>query len=248
LYLIAGDVFGFDADSRQLVAIPEFGGGGPAGSLANGGGDLSTLAVTSMQTTFFSGEAVGGAETVTPMWPAGFGFGEAFSSVFKGRLYLLDRESADIVVVDPETGATTEWISPQSEILPPSPIGMVIDGGIHVLYPNGELYTLYEGLVSGKITLKIEPEVTNPLAMSLGERSGQMYIADLGATEGRIVAYNRDKNLVTAYHLGPDTEGNLDSEMHRSFASLSHLLVSESDGAVYWIAAGAIWTAQFNDG
>jgi len=247
LYLVAGNVFAFDAGDRQLVALPEFQSSATAGSLANGAGDISTLALASSDATVFNSDATGGMLEVAASWPAGFGLEEAFSTVFQGRLYLLDRVTSEIVMVDPASGSTTLWLSPQSPPLPGEPAGMVVDGGIQVLYPDGEVYTLYEGFVSNTITVDVVPGIVNPLGMALGSVTNTWYIADVIDSQGRLTIYNFEHKIAAVYLLGPDPLGNLDTATHRSYANMSHLLISEYHDAVFWIADGAIWSADFGE-
>ena len=247
LYLVAGDVFAFDTENQQLVAMPEFESGTTAGSLENGAGDFSTLALASIESTVFNGDATGGTQEVAADWPAGFGLNDAYSSVFQGRLYLIDRATAEIVMVDPASGSTTLWLSGESQPLPAEPAGMVVDGGIQVLYPNGEIYSLYEGFVTNTVAIDVAPSISSPLGIALGGVTNMWYLADVVDNQGRLTVYNLESNVTSEYLLGPDELGKLDTATHRSFVSMSHLLVSEQQDAVYWVADGAIWTADFGE-
>jgi hypothetical protein len=246
IYLLAGDVYAFDASSHQLIALPDLFAEQAAGGLRNGSGDVSTLAAASEQAVYFLGDGVGGSALVYPSWPSGFAFDTALSSVFRSRLYLLDQETAAIVVVDPSTSQTTEWLSPQSEVLPASPIGMAIDGQIHVLYRNGQIYELQEGFVTNKYTPVLEPAIFEPQALALGSITDDLYIADLGAPEGRLIAWDHEGEASATYLVGPDGQGRLDAPVHESFGAMSQLLVDEDAGKVYWIAEDAIWQATLS--
>jgi hypothetical protein len=247
LYLVAGDVFAINSEDRQLIAKSELESGAAAGSLENGAGDISTLVLASDDVTVFNGDSTGGMVQIAADWPVGFGLDDAYASVFQSRLYLLDSQTADIVMVDPASGATTEWLSPDSPPLPEEPAGMVVDGGIQVLYPNGEIYSLYEGFVTDTITIDILPAIEEPLAIALGGVSNMWYIADVVDNQGRLTVYDLENRAAADYVLGPDELGRLDTETHRSFASMTDLLVSESTDSMFWIADGAIWTADFGD-
>jgi hypothetical protein len=247
LYLIAGSVFAVNPGDRQLIAMPEFESSSQAGLLANGAGDLSTLVLASGESAIFNGDATGGMLEIVADWPVGFGLEDAYSSVFQGRLYLLDRETAEIVMVDPISQTTSLWLTSQSDALPEEPVGMVVDGGIQVLYPTGEIYSLNEGIVTNILTIDAVPRISDPVAMALGSVTNMWYLADFVDNQGRLTAYDLENNLSTEYFLGPDELGRLDTPTHRSFASMSHLLISESNDAIYWIADGAIWTADIGE-
>jgi hypothetical protein len=150
-------------------------------------------------------------------------------------------------MVDPASGATLEWLSPDSQPLPEEPAGMVVDGGIQVFYPSGEVYSLYEGFVTDSVTIDIVPKIAKPLGIAIGGLTNMWYVADFVDSQGRLTVYNLESDVAADYLLGPDELGRLDTETHRSFASMSSLLVSESTDAMYWIADGAIWTADFGD-
>ncbi len=243
-YLLAGDLYMIDVDGNRLVALPELVAEQAAGALINGGGDVSTLAMTTTETAYFYGDSVGGSTTVLPGWPSEFGLRHTDGSVFRGRLYLMDRESAEIVVIDPEADSTALWIQRDSEVLPEGALGMAIDGGIHVLYASGDIYTLREGYVVEKSTLPIQPALTEPLAISHGSLSNLVYLADLGVPEGRLIAWDTEGRTATVYQVGPDTGGHLDGEVHEAFSRMTDLLISESTSTIYWIADGALWQAD----
>ncbi len=124
---------------------------------------------------------------------------------------------------------------------------MVVDGGIQVLYPNGEIYSLYEGFVTNTVAIDVAPSISSPLGIALGGVTNMWYLADVVDNQGRLTVYNLESNVTSEYLLGPDELGKLDTATHRSFVSMSHLLVSEQLDAVYWVADGAIWTADFGE-
>lgn len=244
LYLLGGDLYVISVPNRQLVALPELIPEQSAGLLINGGGDISTLAVTSAASAYFFGDAVDGSAMVAPDWPATFGRSRTDATVFSNRLYMIDLNSGEIVVIDPESGETTLWIQRDSDILPESPIGMAIDGTIHVLYASGDLYALKEGYVVGKSTLAIQPVLTNPAAITYDGSDGTIYIADAGSPEGRLIAWDSESEETSTFLLGPDEFGRLNSDAHHGFVSMDDLLVSGATGTVTWIANGAIWQAD----
>ncbi|MGD9710471.1 MAG: YncE family protein [Thermomicrobiales bacterium] len=244
LYLLSGDLFSIAVESRQLVALPELIPEQSAGSLMAGGGDISTLALTTEGTSYFFGDAVNGSATVLPNWPAEFGLSHIDATVFRSRLYVIDLDSAEIVVIDPASGETTRWIQRDSDLLPESPIGMAIDGAIHVLYSSGELYTLKEGYVVGRSSLPVQPGITEPAAISFDASSETIYVADGGSDEGRLIAWNSESGNASVFLLGPDVNGRLDGEVHEAYLSMSDLHVSGATGTVTWIADNALWQAD----
>ncbi|MEZ4499782.1 MAG: hypothetical protein R2839_06815 [Thermomicrobiales bacterium] len=244
-YLLAGDLYVVDSAERQLVALLDLVPEESSGDLIAGGGDISTLAMTSAAASYFFGDAVGGSKTVLPEWPSGFGLSAIDASVFRSRLYVIDLDSAEIALIDPETDTTSLWIQRESEILPTGPIGMAIDGDIHVLYENGDLYALREGYVAGKTTLPLAIPLTEPQAIAYDISSGLVFIADIGAPEGRLIAWNnQDEDQIAIFQLGPDSGGHLDGDAHQSFVQMTDLLVSVSNGTVLWIDGEEIWQAD----
>ncbi len=244
LYLLGGDLYVISEQNRQLVALPELVPEQSAGALINGGGDISTLAVTSDNASYFFGDSVDGSATVPPVWPASFSRSHTDATVFSNRLYMIDLDSGEIVVIDPDSGETTLWIQRDSEILPESAIGMAIDGTIHVLYASGDLYALKEGYVVGKTTLAVQPLLTTPSAITYDGSDKNIYIADAGSEEGRLIAWNSESGQTSTFLLGPDAYGRLDGEAHEGFVLMDDLVVSNVTATVTWIANGAIWQAD----
>ncbi|MBX3071561.1 MAG: hypothetical protein KF883_13740 [Thermomicrobiales bacterium] len=244
IYLLAGDIFTIDVDERRLVALPDLVPSESSGSLFAGGGDITTLAMTSPGASYFYGDPVGGFASVFPSWPSGFGMADNDASVFRSRLYVIDLDSAEIVLIDPESGQTSLWLQRDSEILPEGPIGIAIDGEIHVLYANGDLYALKEGYVVGKTNLPLTTPLTDPRAIAYDTSNELVFIADAGVAEGRLIAWENQDDEVATYLLGPDEHGRLDSEAHEGFVEMTDLLVSEAQGVVYWIANDGIWQAE----
>ncbi len=243
LYIIAGDLYILDVAARSLIPAPEL-SDGATGQFFNGGGDISTLVLAGRDGTIFAGDSVGGSLLVPASWPAGLDLETAHSSVYRSRLYLLNREEGTLLLIDPETRQTTRWLSASSDALPAEPVGMAIDGMIHVLYPTGNLYSLSDGNVITTASTRLSGILSDPVGMTIGDPSNRLYIADLAAPEGRVIAFDRANGTTVIMHLGPDELGQLDSPVHQSFPEMRSMLVSEGRGSVFWIAEGAIWTAQ----
>lgn len=243
LYIIAGDLYILDVAARSLIPVPEL-SDGASGQFFNGGGDISTLVLAGRDGTIFAGDSVGGSLLVPASWPAGLDLETAHSSVYRSRLYLLDPEDGTLLIVDPETRQTSRWLSSSSDALPAEPVGMAIDGMIHVLYASGNLYSLSNGNIITTASTRLSGILRDPIGLTIGDASNRLYIADLAVPEGRVVAFDRANGTTLTMHLGPDELGRLDGSVHQAFPEMRSMLVSEDRGSVFWIAEGAIWTAQ----
>jgi hypothetical protein len=247
VYLVAGGLFALDTDDRQLVAVQAF-AGDDAPHLRSGAGDISMLAVVTDHTVVFDSEATDGLAEVPVAWPSDLPLESAFTAVFADRLYLLDRFGAGIFVVDSQSGRLSEWLTDSAGSLPQDPLGFIVDGSIRILADEGRLFHLEEGRLVGVDKIAVEPALNHPINMTVGNRSGDYYIADASVPEGRILQFDPSSlEVVGAYRLGPDAGGSLDADPHRAFANLTDLLIHEEAGWVYWIGDGAIWGAELVD-
>ncbi len=243
LLVLGETLYRVDPANRELWVWASAASEIDSGTALIASSDGTTVAIASDQVAFFQKAGDTTFSQYYGQWPEGFDPAESFASVFSGRLYLLDPSLGEIWVTDPETAESRRWLLSDQDPLGEDSVGMVVDGGVHVVYKSGELASLYEG--SRYVTESISDNFSfeDPTAMTYGPLTKSFYIAGTKNGQPALLKIVAETGAGSIYLLGPDSEGFTESDASAAFAELQSLVVDETTGNVYWAGNGALWQA-----
>src|SRR5690606_900385 len=161
---------------------------------------------------------------------------------FQNRLYLLDQESGEIYVADGQDNIAYRCLADTEPPLQTGALGMEINGAIHVVYADGRLVSMSAGEVYDRQDLGRASGEFEVLAVDSGEETGNLYLATLADGTASLHLFDLTDGTTTQILLPPVTaEGESVEDL---FEELDSTLVSEARDQIYWIAAGALWSAK----
>ena len=154
----------------------------------------------------------------------------------------LDQASGEIYIADGQDNVAYRWLADTESPLQTGALGMEINGAIHVVYPDGRLVSLSSGEVYDRQDLGRNSSEFEVLAIDSGEETGDLYLATLTDGSTSLVVFDLTEGVSTPILLPPISVDGVIVEAF--FEDISSLIVSETRGQVYWIADGAIWSAE----
>ncbi|MCX7622959.1 MAG: hypothetical protein N2Z82_04290, partial [Thermomicrobium sp.] len=136
----------------------------------------------------------------------------AVVGAFTGNLYVLQPQSGQILrfLAGAYQNLPEDWTGGQAADQLRAAVDFEIDGRIHVLLTDGTVLTFYRGALEATATARIDPPVTDAVALAQQPDRPFRYV---GTRSGRIVRLRTDGTLVQQVISGagaPSLDGLLD--------------------------------------
>lgn len=244
LYLVAGGFYRLDLAENILVPVLTPGsevGDHVVGSLNAGAWAPGGLSVTDGAAVFTVDAS--DSWTVQPLGTTNESAQDgAPCATLNGAFYLLNEPTGQILKYDLANPSSTgeTWLAASEAAPLQNARGMVIDGEVHVLLADGRLATLADGAVNGIRDVRVEPSLTDPVAITGGMDASALWILDQANNEPRLTRVDPDGGEAKSFRLAAPAGMSLDT----AFASLHDVAVDEVGHVAYFLTDTAIWRAD----
>ncbi|MDQ2805817.1 MAG: hypothetical protein M3Z04_02670, partial [Chloroflexota bacterium] len=156
---------------------------------------------------------------------------------YDGNLYLLWAKPGQISKwsAGAYSNPPSDWLSAAAgnEIRSRNPLGMAIDGTIHLLLVDGRITTLAAGEVKSTIALPVWPTISSPLALFTNEASASIYLVE-----------KADKRIIRIDKATGAVQGQLKAPIGDStFDNLRNIYVDEAAGKLYVLSGKKLYLA-----
>ncbi len=156
---------------------------------------------------------------------------------YDGNLYLLWAKPGQISKwsAGAYSNPPTDWLSAAAgnEIRSRNPLGMAIDGEIHLLLVDGRISTLAAGEVKNTIALPVWPTISSPLALFTNEANTSIYLVE-----------KADKRIIRVDKATGALQGQLKAPIGDStFDNLRNIYVDEAAGKLYILSGKKLYLA-----
>ena len=156
---------------------------------------------------------------------------------YDGNLYLLWAKPGQISKwsAGGYSNPPSDWLSAAAgnEIRSRNPLGMAIDGTIHLLLVDGRITTLAAGEVKSTVALPVWPTISSPLALFTSEASTSIYLVE-----------KADKRIIRVDKTTGALQGQLKAPIGDStFDNLRNIYVDEAAGKLYVLSGKKLYLA-----
>ena len=156
---------------------------------------------------------------------------------YDGNLYLLWAKPGQISKwsAGAYSNPPTDWLSAAAgnELRSRNPLGMAIDGTIHLLLVDGRITTLAAGEVQSTIALPVWPTLSSPLALFTNEANASIYLVE-----------KADKRIIRVDKATGALQGQLKAPIGDStFDNLRNIYVDEAAAKLYVLSGKKLYLA-----
>jgi len=184
------------------------------------------------------------------IWPPATGTWQAFAlagadtlgrphdlAAYDGNLYMLGAKTGQISkwAAGAYSRGPVDWLSAAAgnEISSRVPIGMAIDGDVHLLLNDGQIMTFTAGEIKNTFSLPVWPQVTSPLAIFSTEATSSLYVVEF--SDKRVIRVDKATGAVqTQLKAPPDSS---------AFDGIRNVYVDEAAGKIYILSGAQFYVA-----